>query len=180
MPPLAAAPIASFPARRRARPERSRCRAAAGGRLAKRPLGPWCSVRRRRSTGPRGRVLAQGADPVGGDLGSAGGGPVRHDGVVTNATGSSVPRPPTGEQVRIRHGGHEAVTVAVAAGLRTCSLGGSPVLDGFAEDERPGGGRGQTLIPWPNRVADGRYRFDAVDQQLPLTEPAKGNAIHGL
>jgi aldose 1-epimerase len=117
---------------------------------------------------------------VSGDLGSAAGGTLRHDGEMTNATGSSVPRPPTGEQVRIRHGGHEAVTVALAAGLRTCSLGGSPVLDGFAEDERPGGGRGQTLVPWPNRVAAGRYRFDGVDQQLPLTEPAKGNAIHGL
>jgi aldose 1-epimerase len=35
-------------------------------------------------------------------------------------------------------------------------------------------------VPWPNRVAGGRYRFDGVDQQLPLTEPAKGNASHGL
>ena len=93
---------------------------------------------------------------------------------------ASHPRPPTGEQVRIRHGDSEAVTVAVAAGLRTCSLGGRQVVDGYAEAERPSGGRGQTLVPWPNRIAGGRYRFDGVDQQLPLTEPGKGNASHGL
>ena len=33
---------------------------------------------------------------------------------------------------------------------------------------------------WPNRVRDGRYRFDGQDLQLGLTEAAKGNAIHGL
>jgi aldose 1-epimerase len=82
--------------------------------------------------------------------------------------------------VRIAHGDWEAVTVAVAAGLRTCSFGGRSVVDGFAEDERPSGGRGQTLVPWPNRVAGGRYRFEGVEHQLPLTEPGKGNASHGL
>jgi aldose 1-epimerase len=97
-----------------------------------------------------------------------------------SGTGKFAPRPPTGEQVRISHGDSEAVTVAVAAGLRTCSLNGQPVIDGFAEFERPSGGRGQTLVPWPNRIDGGRYRFDGVDQQLPLTEPARGNASHGL
>ena len=42
------------------------------------------------------------------------------------------------------------------------------------------GGRGQTLIPWPNRIAGGAYEFDGAAQQLPLTEPSAGNAIHGL
>src|SRR4051794_9684527 len=145
MPPLAAAPIASFPASRRTPREVAvprRC-GRASREVAARAMVLRATAKVHGSAGS-GAVRA---DRVGGDLGSAGGGPVRHDGEVTNATGSSVPRPPTGEQVRIRHGGHEAVTVAVAAGLRTCSLGGSPVLDGFAEDERPGGGRGQTLAP---------------------------------
>jgi aldose 1-epimerase len=35
-------------------------------------------------------------------------------------------------------------------------------------------------VPWPNRLADGRYRFDDVDYQVAITEPEKGNAIHGL
>jgi aldose 1-epimerase len=42
------------------------------------------------------------------------------------------------------------------------------------------GAHGVPLIPWPNRLADGRYRFDGVDYQVALTEPEKHNAIHGL
>ena len=43
-----------------------------------------------------------------------------------------------------------------------------------------GGGRGQLLAPWPNRIEDGRYTFDGVEHQLPLSEVAHHNAIHGL
>ncbi len=46
--------------------------------------------------------------------------------------------------------------------------------------ERCSGARGHHLIPWPNRLRDGRYEFDGVSHQLPLTEPGKHNAIHGL
>jgi aldose 1-epimerase len=41
-------------------------------------------------------------------------------------------------------------------------------------------GRGQLLLPWPNRIDGGRYRFEGIDYQLPLTEPVNANAIHGL
>jgi aldose 1-epimerase len=36
------------------------------------------------------------------------------------------------------------------------------------------------LVPWPNRVDHGRYAFGGTSYQLDLTEPANGNAIHGL
>jgi aldose 1-epimerase len=39
---------------------------------------------------------------------------------------------------------------------------------------------GATLVPWPNRLADGHYRFAGAEYQVPLTEPDKHNAIHGL
>ena len=90
------------------------------------------------------------------------------------------PQPPTGQQVRITHGDHEVWSVSVAAGLRSYDVAGRPLLDGFAAGERPGGGRGQTLVPWPNRVAGAKYRFDGAEQQLAVTEPLAGNAIHGL
>jgi aldose 1-epimerase len=41
-------------------------------------------------------------------------------------------------------------------------------------------GRGQVLIPWPNRLEDGSYEFDGRRHQLPLNEPERRNAIHGL
>jgi aldose 1-epimerase len=41
-------------------------------------------------------------------------------------------------------------------------------------------GRGQVLIPWPNRLRDGSYEFDGQRHQHVLTEPDNQNAIHGL
>ncbi|MGX1267487.1 galactose mutarotase-like enzyme [Streptomyces phaeoluteigriseus] len=59
-------------------------------------------------------------------------------------------------------------------------MNGRPLLDGFSAGSPITGGRGQLLAPWPNRVGGGRYRFDGRDLQLPLTEPEKNDAIHGL
>ncbi len=70
--------------------------------------------------------------------------------------------------------------VEVGGALRTYTVDGNDVLDGYGRDERCTGGRGQSLIPWPNRVAGGRYRFGGQDNQLDLSEPERSNAIHGL
>lgn len=87
---------------------------------------------------------------------------------------------PSGTQYVIRHGDQEAVAVEVGGGLRTYTVAGRDVLDGYAEDEVCDGARCQTLIPWPNRVKDGKWRWEGSDQQLPLTEPEQHNSIHGL
>lgn len=87
---------------------------------------------------------------------------------------------PSGAQYVIRHGDQEAVAVAVGGGLRTYTIGGRDVLDGYDATAMCDGARCQTLVPWPNRVKDGKWRWDGVDQQLALTEPEQHNAIHGL
>jgi aldose 1-epimerase len=87
---------------------------------------------------------------------------------------------PSGEQYEITGGGYRAVVTECGAALRVLEQDGRPLLLGFAEDEMPWAGRGQLLVPWPNRLRDGRYSFDGRDLQLPLTEPSLGNASHGL
>ncbi len=87
---------------------------------------------------------------------------------------------PSGEQWTIGHGEHEAVVVQVGGGLRTYAFRGHGVLAGYAPEAQCSAGRGQLLMPWPNRIRDGRYSFAGQDLQLALTEPARGNAIHGL
>ncbi|HTU40050.1 MAG TPA: hypothetical protein VMF35_18790, partial [Acidimicrobiales bacterium] len=87
---------------------------------------------------------------------------------------------PTGQQWRIGHGRHEVVVCEVGATLRHYAVGATPVLDGFGADEWSHSGRGQVLAPWPNRLADGRYEFNAVRAQAALDEPERRNAIHGL
>ncbi|MBV8190613.1 MAG: aldose 1-epimerase family protein [Alphaproteobacteria bacterium] len=87
---------------------------------------------------------------------------------------------PSGEQIAISAGDQQAVIVEVGGGLRSYSVGGRDLLDGYGTDEMASSGRGQVLIPWPNRLEDGSYEFDGRRQQLPLSEAALGNAIHGL
>lgn len=87
---------------------------------------------------------------------------------------------PSGRQWLLRNGSHEVTVVEIGGGLRSYTVNGQAVLDGFAEDAMCSGGRGTTLAPWPNRLRDGHYRFDSKDQQLPLSEVAHHNAIHGL
>jgi aldose 1-epimerase len=89
-------------------------------------------------------------------------------------------QPPSGEQIVLRHGDQTAVIVEVGGGVRTYSVAGHEVLDGYAEDAQCDAARGQSLIPWPNRVQDGKWSWQGHDLQLPLTEPEQHNAIHGL
>ena len=87
---------------------------------------------------------------------------------------------PSGDQLEIGCGDQRAVVVTVGGGLRTYDVAGRPVLDGYAADAMCDGARGQTLVPWPNRVQDGTWVWQGEKQQLALTEPEQHNAIHGL
>jgi aldose 1-epimerase len=94
-----------------------------------------------------------------------------------------MPKPstaPSGAQYPIRHGDQEAIAVEVGGGLRSFTIGGAAVVDGYAADAMCDGARGQTLAPWPNRVQDGKWTWRGRDLQLGLTEPEQHNAIHGL
>jgi aldose 1-epimerase len=88
--------------------------------------------------------------------------------------------PPTGEQYEITSGTRRAVVTEVGATLRRFSVDGRDVVRGFGLDEMSTAGRGQNLVPWPNRIRDGRYTFNGVTHQLALTEPDRHNASHGL
>jgi galactose mutarotase-like enzyme len=87
---------------------------------------------------------------------------------------------PSGEQYEIFFGDQRAVVTEVGATLREYAVGGRPVVDGFASSEMCSGGRGQVLMPWPNRIRDGAYEFGGHKLQLPLSEPERHNASHGL
>lgn len=87
---------------------------------------------------------------------------------------------PSGEQYEIACGTQRAIIVEVGGGLRTYSRDNRELLDGYTSDEQCSGARGLPLVPWPNRIQYGTYTFDGVEYQVPLTEPEKHNAIHGL
>jgi len=88
--------------------------------------------------------------------------------------------PLTGLQYEIEAGDYHATVTELGAGLRELSFRGQPVIAGYEPDELPPAGAGQLLAPWPNRIDGGRYVFGGTQHDLALTEPAHGNAIHGL
>lgn len=87
---------------------------------------------------------------------------------------------PTGTQFEITAGEQRAVITEVGGTVRVYQVGDRDVVVPYAEDEMPPGAHGTLLLPWPNRIRDGQYTFNGVDQQLWLSEPERHNAIHGL
>ena len=87
---------------------------------------------------------------------------------------------PSGEQFEISFASQRATVVEVGGGIREYRHGDRAVLDPYPLQSMCDGAHGAPLIPWPNRIAEGRYSFDGEEQQLALSEPARGNAIHGL
>lgn len=87
---------------------------------------------------------------------------------------------PSGIQYALARGDARAVVTEVGAGLRSYSVAGRDVVVAYPADEIMPASHGAVLLPWPNRIGDGRYTFDGVTYQLALTEPERTTAIHGL
>lgn len=88
--------------------------------------------------------------------------------------------PISGKHVGLTAGDYHATIASVGASLRTLQHRERHLVVPFDADQVRPFYRGATLAPWPNRVVDGRYTFADTDQQLPLTEPSRGHALHGL
>jgi aldose 1-epimerase len=84
------------------------------------------------------------------------------------------------EEITISSGEYAAVVHSLGAALKSLSLAGRELLDGFDRPEENPVARGQALLPFPNRIEDGEYVFAGERLKLPLDEPDKGHAIHGL
>jgi len=87
---------------------------------------------------------------------------------------------PSGEQYTLQAHEYAATVTQVGATLRELTAEGSPLLRGFGPDEMMPLYRGAVLAPWPNRISDGRYHFTGQGHQLPLNEPERASALHGL
>lgn len=87
---------------------------------------------------------------------------------------------PSGRQFELARGDLRAVVTEVGAGLRTFLAGDLRVVVGFPRNWATDSAFGQVLLPWPNRIAGGRYTDPQGQvEQLPINE-ALGNATNGL
>lgn len=86
----------------------------------------------------------------------------------------------SGQSILIAKGDYQARIVTVGAGLSALTCKGVNITLPHDPDIVPSGHLGKVLIPWPNRIRDGRYSFDGHSYQLAVTELATGSASHGF
>lgn len=84
-----------------------------------------------------------------------------------------------GRFVELRAGQYVARVDTVGAGLAGLEFLGKPLVLGYGDEGCPLAS-GVVMVPWPNRVFGGRFRFEGAEVALPVNEPAAGNALHGL
>jgi aldose 1-epimerase len=83
-------------------------------------------------------------------------------------------------QVEITSGDARLAVDLRGGALRALTVGDRELLDGYAAGTVPSGSRGRVLLPWPNRVREGRWSWDGRDLQLELAGLDKPTAMHGL
>ena len=87
---------------------------------------------------------------------------------------------PTGRAFVLERDGVRAEIGSVAAVLRSLTVRGADLTLPIAADRATAMCNGVILSPWPNRVRAGRWMLDGAAQQLDITEPERGGALHGL
>jgi aldose 1-epimerase len=87
---------------------------------------------------------------------------------------------PSGARHVLRDGPYTAVVRSVGATLQSLRRDDRDLVLPFGDGDIRPAFRGAVLAPWPNRVGDGRWSWRGAPQQLALTEPERGHAIHGL
>jgi aldose 1-epimerase len=83
-------------------------------------------------------------------------------------------------EVTVTAGDAELSVDLRGGGLRALTVGNWDVLDGYPTGEVPSGRRGHVLLPWPNRIRDGRWTWQGRALQLDIASAARPTAIHGL
>lgn len=76
--------------------------------------------------------------------------------------------------IELAHDGSRAVISPTGASLLRFDVGDRPVVVPMGAFD------GAVLAPWPNRIAGGRFDFDDRSLRLPITEPERDTALHGL
>jgi aldose 1-epimerase len=86
----------------------------------------------------------------------------------------------SGVQYTLASGDYTAEIASVGASLRALRFRDRDLVLAYGADEIRPRFRGAVLAPWANRVARGRWTWNATELQLPITEPERGHALHGL
>lgn len=99
---------------------------------------------------------------------------------MTAAARPSLPLRARGERIELRAGEYRAAVSSVGAMLESLELAGRPLVLTSPEDGPMLLHRGALIAPWPNRIGRGAYVWEGEEILVPVNEPERGNALHGL
>ncbi|MFG6503500.1 aldose 1-epimerase family protein [Microbacterium sp. P05] len=87
---------------------------------------------------------------------------------------------PTGHRFTLTRGTVTAEVAQVGAALRALTVDGTDLAPRYSDDSPTPAASGVVLVPWPNRIRDGIWDDEGTVRRLAISEPALGNASHGL
>jgi aldose 1-epimerase len=93
---------------------------------------------------------------------------------------ATVKDPPTGAEHALERGRQRLVVSEAGGGARSWTVDGSELLASFGAGTSDAAFAGKPLMPWPNRLRDGRYAFEGTEHRVALSEPENATALHGL
>jgi aldose 1-epimerase len=86
----------------------------------------------------------------------------------------------TAGDYRISAAGYNAAITQNGAAVRMLTHDSRDLIVPFGIGEPMPDYRGAIIAPWPNRIPDGRYIFGGVELTVPINEPSRAAALHGL
>jgi aldose 1-epimerase len=93
---------------------------------------------------------------------------------------ATITDPPTGAEHALERGRQRLVVSETGGGARSWRVDGTELLASFEPGTRDAAFAGKPLMPWPNRLRDGRYAFEGREHSVAITEPETSTALHGL
>ncbi|MBB2977081.1 aldose 1-epimerase [Microbacterium endophyticum] len=87
---------------------------------------------------------------------------------------------PTGHRYTLTSSRARAEVCQVGGALRSLNIDGVDLVPRYPDGIPTPAASGIVLVPWPNRIRDGKWTQGGQTRQLAITEPAFSNASHGL
>lgn len=91
-----------------------------------------------------------------------------------------MPRSISGRAITLAAGQYRATVLTVGATLGSFTYEGRDLILPSPVDELSDAFLGKVLVPWPNRVAGGRYSWQGRTHYLPVNDLPNNAALHGL
>lgn len=86
----------------------------------------------------------------------------------------------SGKTISIHAGDYVATIVTMGGAIAGLKYMGHNIIMPWKPESIPIAHQGKILAPWPNRIADGTYKFDNVEYHVPITEFSTNCSNHGL